>query len=208
MMGCRYGAKSTLDLTYLYLAEKRGAMIFPETKVVNVEPLDSASDGSAGYEISTVKSTAWIRRQPRTLTCRGLVFLHPHWAPWNCCSVSKITVRYATLAGVWASGWEPIPSRSWGRHAGVHGPFVARHSDRPGIYIGNTRTLKRCAIPAARTRWAFSRILTDRHPGARRIRLWLQNALGSLLFHPIKTARLSGPKDAPEEHIICCACKR
>ena len=28
MMGCRYGAKNTLDITYLYLAEKRGAKIF------------------------------------------------------------------------------------------------------------------------------------------------------------------------------------
>jgi cholesterol oxidase len=74
MMGCRYGAKSTLDMTYLYLAEKRGAMIFPETKVVNVKPLDGACDGSAGYEIRTVKSTAWIRRRARTLTCRAVVF--------------------------------------------------------------------------------------------------------------------------------------
>src|SRR5208337_4330155 len=38
MMGCRYGAKNTLDLGYLYLAEKRGAQVFPETKVVNVKP--------------------------------------------------------------------------------------------------------------------------------------------------------------------------
>ena len=28
MMGCRHGAKNTLDLNYLYLAEKRGAKIF------------------------------------------------------------------------------------------------------------------------------------------------------------------------------------
>ena len=33
MMGCRHGAKNTLDLNYLYLAEKRGVQIFPETKV-------------------------------------------------------------------------------------------------------------------------------------------------------------------------------
>ena len=39
MMGCRYGAKNTLDLNYLYLAEKNGARIFPETKVVDVRPL-------------------------------------------------------------------------------------------------------------------------------------------------------------------------
>ena len=74
IMGCRYGAKNTLDLGYLYLAEKHGAQVFPETKVVNVKPLRGASDGSAGYEVSTVKSTAWIHRQPRRFTCRGVIF--------------------------------------------------------------------------------------------------------------------------------------
>ena len=48
MMGCRYGAKNTLDLSYLYLAEKHGVRILPETKVVNVKPLDGASDGGHG----------------------------------------------------------------------------------------------------------------------------------------------------------------
>src|ERR1035437_4893297 len=67
MMGCRYGAKNTLDLGYLYLAEKHGARIFPETRVVNLKPLNGTSDGSAGYEVSTVKSTAFIRRQPQQL---------------------------------------------------------------------------------------------------------------------------------------------
>ncbi|SPE44992.1 Cholesterol oxidase [Candidatus Sulfotelmatobacter sp. SbA7] len=74
MMGCRHGAKNTLDLGYLYLAEKHGAQVFPETQVVNVKPLHGASDGSAGYEVGTVDSTAWIRRQPRRFTCRGVIF--------------------------------------------------------------------------------------------------------------------------------------
>src|SRR3974377_2475517 len=53
IMGCRYGAKNTLDLNYLYLAEKHGARVFPETRVVDVRPLPGASDGSAGYEVFT-----------------------------------------------------------------------------------------------------------------------------------------------------------
>ena len=32
-------AKNTLDLTYLYLAEKHGTRVFPETQVVSVKPL-------------------------------------------------------------------------------------------------------------------------------------------------------------------------
>jgi ferredoxin len=48
MMGCRHGAKNTLDLNYLYLAEKHGARVFAETRVVDVKPLAPQSDGSAG----------------------------------------------------------------------------------------------------------------------------------------------------------------
>ena len=39
MMGCRYNAKNTLDKNYLYLAEKHGARVFAETRVVDVKPL-------------------------------------------------------------------------------------------------------------------------------------------------------------------------
>ncbi len=42
MMGCRHGAKNTLDQNYLYLAEKRGAQVFPETRVIDVRPLGGA----------------------------------------------------------------------------------------------------------------------------------------------------------------------
>ena len=75
MMGCRHGAKNTLDLNYLYLAEKRGAKIFPETRVVDVRPLDGGNDGSAGYAVSTAKSTAWISAPavPVHLSRRGLL---------------------------------------------------------------------------------------------------------------------------------------
>jgi cholesterol oxidase len=74
MMGCRYNAKNTLDLNYLYLAENYGAVVLPETKVVNVKPLSGAGDGSSGYAVQTENSMAWISRQPRTLTSRAVVF--------------------------------------------------------------------------------------------------------------------------------------
>jgi cholesterol oxidase len=46
MVGCRYNAKNTLDKNYLYLAEKHGARVFAETRVVDVTPLNGAADGS------------------------------------------------------------------------------------------------------------------------------------------------------------------
>lgn len=54
MTGCRVGAKNTLDRNYLYLAEKRGAVVLPETEVKYVRARKGASgsrDGRDGYEI-------------------------------------------------------------------------------------------------------------------------------------------------------------
>jgi cholesterol oxidase len=48
MTGCRVGAKNTLDQNYLYLAERRGAVVRPETEVRAVRP---ASGG--GYVVET-----------------------------------------------------------------------------------------------------------------------------------------------------------
>lgn len=38
MTGCRVGAKNTLDQNYLFLAEKRGVRVVPETEVTSVRP--------------------------------------------------------------------------------------------------------------------------------------------------------------------------
>lgn len=37
MVGCRYGAKNTLDKNYLWFAEREGARVFPEQQVVDLE---------------------------------------------------------------------------------------------------------------------------------------------------------------------------
>lgn len=74
MVGCRHNAKNTLDKNYLYFAEKRGAQVFAETRVVDVRPLNGKQDGSEGYEIHTERSTAWFAKQRRRFRCRGVVF--------------------------------------------------------------------------------------------------------------------------------------
>jgi cholesterol oxidase len=40
MTGCRFGAKNTLDLNYLWLAERRGAVVMPDTEVTWIQPAD------------------------------------------------------------------------------------------------------------------------------------------------------------------------
>jgi len=68
MSGCKHDAKNSLDKNYLYLAEKRGARVFPETKAVDIRPIPGG-----GYEVHTIRSTALLRRTPRVLRARGVV---------------------------------------------------------------------------------------------------------------------------------------
>jgi cholesterol oxidase len=73
MIGCRHNAKNTLDKNYLWFAEKLGAEILPETRVTDVRPLDG-EDGSAGYLVSTERSTRKLLKGRRRLRVRGVVF--------------------------------------------------------------------------------------------------------------------------------------
>ena len=72
MVGCRHGAKNTLMKNYLWFAERLGVEVIPERQVTEVRPL-AAADGSAGYSVASVRSGSWLRREPRTLTARGVV---------------------------------------------------------------------------------------------------------------------------------------
>jgi cholesterol oxidase len=58
MIGCRFGAKNRLDLNYLHLAERAGAVIHPDTTVTALRPRES------GWEVQAGK---------RTWTCEHVV---------------------------------------------------------------------------------------------------------------------------------------
>jgi cholesterol oxidase len=60
MVGCNVGAKNTLDKNYLYLAEKRGAVVRPLTTVTDVAP-----HPRGGYWVSTQRTGPWRRGRER-----------------------------------------------------------------------------------------------------------------------------------------------
>jgi cholesterol oxidase len=72
MIGCRYGAKNTLVKNYLWFAEGLGVEVIPERHVTRIAPL-GAADGSDGYEVVTEHPGAWLRKNQRTFTARGVV---------------------------------------------------------------------------------------------------------------------------------------
>jgi cholesterol oxidase len=78
MVGCPHGSKNTLVKNYLFLAEKRGAKVSPERTVIDIRPLGAPGghgpgDGSDGYEVESIRSGAWVRREREVHRARGVV---------------------------------------------------------------------------------------------------------------------------------------
>jgi len=71
MLGCNHHAKNTLDRNYLYLAEKRGLRIEPDTEVTWVRPR-----AGGGYEV-TARQGTWplpALNAERTYTAGQVIF--------------------------------------------------------------------------------------------------------------------------------------
>jgi cholesterol oxidase len=68
MVGCRYNAKNTLVKNYLYLAEKLGVTIFPETQATLIR-----ESPGGNYLVDTVCSTSFFSRRQRNFASRKLV---------------------------------------------------------------------------------------------------------------------------------------
>jgi cholesterol oxidase len=204
MMGCRHGAKNTLDVNYLYLAERRGVQVFPETKVIDVKPLGGSVDGGDGYEVRTVNSTAWIRRQPQRFTCRGVVF-----------SASALGTM-ELLFHLREKGSLPDISERLGKHVrtnsesliGVRVPGCSDDLSKgiaigSGVYIDEDTHIEAVRYPSGSDAMSLlSTLLTDGRPGSQRMVLWLRNVVGSLLCHPCKTLRLFRPWGWARESVI------
>jgi cholesterol oxidase len=202
MMGCRHGAKNTLDMNYLYLAEKRGAIVYPETKVVDVRPLDS--NGSGGYEVSTVKSTTMLSKHPRRFTCHAVVFSA------SSLGTTELLFRLKTKGSL------PRISGRLGKHIrtnsesliGVRVPGCAADLSKgvaigSGVYIDEHTHIEAVRYPAGSdTMSVWTTMLTGGRPGPGRIALWLKNLWSSSLRHPIRTFRLFQPFGWARETII------
>lgn len=75
MTGCRHGAKNSLVKNYLYLAERSGTVLHPETTVSRLRPLERG-----GYAVDTVRTGAWrTGRSARTFTANQVVLAAGTW---------------------------------------------------------------------------------------------------------------------------------
>ena len=204
MMGCRYNAKNTLDKNYLYLAEKHGARLFAETQVVDVAPMNGATDGSEGYEVRTVKSTAWLRKEPRRFTCRGVVFAASALGTMDLLFRLKVKGSLPAISGQLGTRVRTNAESL----IGLRVPHSAQDLSKgiaigSGIYLDEHTHIEAVRYPAGSdTMGLLATLLTGGRPGPNRIFSWAQTFLASMLRHPFATIRCLHPFGFARESLI------
>jgi len=196
MVGCRYNAKNTLDLNYLYLAEKKGAQIFAETKVTDVKPIAGIDDGGAGYEIITKN-----RLQFKT---RGVIFAASSLGTQDLLlrlkyknSLPKISNALGTQVRTNAESLIGI------RYPGSTEDLSKGVAIGSGIYIDEHTHIEATRYPkGSSTMSLITTVMTLGRPGPSRIVTWFVTLLKMLVTQPLKTLRALLPWRWAEEVMI------
>jgi cholesterol oxidase len=204
MMGCRYNAKNTLDKNYLYLAEKDGAQIFAETKVVDVLPLGGKVDGSDGYEVRTESSTAWFARHRQRFICKSVVFAASALGTIDLLFRLKQKGSLPAVSNQLGSRVRTNAESLIGvRVPGSHEDFSKGVAIGSGFYLDEYTHIEATRYPAGSDAMAIlATLLTGGRPGRTRILRWTAQLAYSLVRHPVRTTRLLHPFRFARETII------
>ncbi|MGH8454274.1 MAG: GMC family oxidoreductase [Nevskiales bacterium] len=195
MVGCRHNAKNTLDKNYLYLAEKKGAQVFAQTKVVDVKPLNGREDGVDGYEVTTTRATSLIGAGRRRFTAGAVIF-----------AASSLGTQ-ELLFRLKDRGSLPNISDQLGQRVrtnaesfiGVRMPDTTENMSEgiaigSGVYLDEHTHIETVRYPdGSDLNGTIVTVLTHGQPGATRILLWLWTLLRLFLQNPLRLMRVLWP---------------
>jgi cholesterol oxidase len=202
MCGCRYDAKNTLDKNYLYLAEKRGARVHAETRVVDIRPLGGAADGALGYEV--LSEPSWGGGERRSWRARNVIV-----------AASSLGTQ-ALLFRLKEKGSLPMLSDDLGNRVrtnaesilGVRYPGTKQDMSKgvaigSGIYIDPHTHIEAVRYPDGSNLMSLLlTVLTGGRPGMTRPLSWL-GAVGKLLVtRPLDGIRMLLPYRFSNETVI------
>lgn len=186
MVGCRYGAKNTLDQNYLYFAENLGARVIPEQQVTEIRPLDAG-----GYRLNLRKTTGFFRSR-QSLSAQNVIL------------AAGVLGTVPLLMRSKASGLLPRLSDRVGDQVRTNSEaLIGVRARKEGPVLGGGIAISAGVEIDAATqievvRYSegsdflslLSTALTDGEGGPWRRRLrWLKNLLG----HPLRTIRNINP---------------
>ena len=113
MVGCRHNAKNTLDKNYLYLAEKLGVDVYPETQVDRIAHMDGG-----GYAVRSFRSTS-LFKQGRT-----------EWRAPNVVLAAGVLGTVDLLLQARERGWLPELSPAVGRRVRTNSEAIVGATSR------------------------------------------------------------------------------
>ena len=187
MVGCRFGAKNTLDKNYLWLAEKRGLSIEADTEVTRVTPLDGA-EGTTGYRIEALQGPSHYGRVKRMLTAKQVIF--SGGVLGTVPLLLKLREERGGLPRLSARVGEFVRTNSEALLGVVSGHRDVDHSR--GIAIGSVlHTDAHSHLEPVRysSGSGFFRLLVAPHAAGSNALVRVFNALLATLRHPVRTLR-------------------
>lgn len=203
MMGCRYRAKNSLDQNYLYLAEKGGAQVFPETRVVDIVPLEGTSDGSRGYEIRTVRSTSWFRKNPRRFTAKHVILAASSLGTMDLLFRLKQRGSLPAISDSLGSRvWTNAESLIGVRIPGTGEDLSQGIAIGSGVYLDEHTHVEAVRYPLGSDAMGLLGTPLTGGKGPLRILRWLGTLAASLFRHPWRTLRCLHPFGFARESII------
>jgi len=204
MVGCRHGAKNTLDQNYLYLAEKRGAKVQAETRVVDVRPLNGKADGADGYEIFTTSAFSRLFGKRSRVTAKNVIFAA------SSLGTQELLFRLKT------GGSLPRISDDLGKRVrtnaesilAVRYPGSGEDMSKgvaigSGIYIDEHTHIEAVRYPeGSNLMSSLFTVLTGGRPGPSRIGTWLLATLKLILSRPLAGIRALLPYRWASETVV------
>lgn len=204
MVGCRHNAKNTLDKNYLYLAERKGAQVLPETKVVDVIPLNNKEDGSEGYAVWTVPTFKRFSPPRTRYTARNVVFAASSLGTQELLFDLK---DRGSLPNVSTDLGNRVRTNSESilgvRYPGTREDLSTGIAIGSGLYVSKDTHIEAVRYPdGSNLLFSLLTVLTGGKPGPTRIFNWL-GAVGKLvLANPVNGIRALLPYRFSNETVI------
>jgi cholesterol oxidase len=185
MVGCRHGAKNTLEENYLWFAEKKGTTIVAETRVVDVVPLEGG-----GYELTLERSTG-LTHPRRTIRARGVVVSGGSYGTVNLLmrckergSLGKLSEQLGRFLRTNSEAILTVQSR---KKDVDYSKGIAITS---GVYIDDRTHIEVVRYPAGSD--AMAPLVTVLTGGGGKVPRWLR-WMGEVLRHPLQFLRTAVP---------------
>ncbi len=204
MVGCRHDAKNTLDRNYLYLAERRGAEVLAESRVVDVRPLSGREDGSQGYAVEFVSLAKGSRGRRRTLTCRGVVFAASSLGTQDLLFRLKEKHSLPRISGALGADVRTNAESLIGvRFPGTPVDLSQGVAIGSGIYIDEHTHIEAVRYPRGSDAMGLiSTVMAPGRGGRVHVLTWLGTLLRLLVTRPVRTLRVLFPFGWARETLI------